>query len=207
MDIDILHEDEYLLVVNKPPFLLSVPGRGPDKQDSVATRLAAHYPTVKTVHRLDWETSGLMVFALNAEVHRDLSRQFEQRLVSKRYVAVVEGVVAQDAFDIDLPLICDWPNRPRQIVDHDNGKPSQTQVKVMCREQDRTHLSLTPITGRSHQLRVHCQSIGHPILGDPLYGSEEGKALADRLLLHAEYLAFIHPKTHEREEYVSEVPY
>lgn len=207
MNIEILYQDDYLLVINKPPFLLSVPGRGSDKQDSVVSRLAEHYPTVKTVHRLDWETSGLMVFALDADTHRALSKQFELRQTKKRYIAVVEGVVEKDEFDVDLPLICDWPNRPRQIVDHDHGKSSQTGVKVMRREGDRTRLELTPITGRSHQLRVHCQALGHPIIGDPLYGSDQGKKMSERLLLHAEFLAFKHPEKKEWMECLSKVEF
>lgn len=207
MDIRLLYADTDLLVISKPPFLLSVPGRAPEKQDSVQTRLAQTYPGVRTVHRLDWETSGLMVFALNADTHRQLSRQFEQRLIQKRYLAVVEGIVEPDEFTIDLPLICDWPNRPRQKIDPENGKASQTFVKVLGKKQDRTLLQLAPITGRSHQLRVHCQAIGHAILGDPLYGSDQGQRMADRLLLHAEYLAFTHPNTQENRAFVDTAPF
>lgn len=196
-DIIYLYEDSDLVVINKPAWLLSVPGRGPDKLDSVAYRVQQKYPEARTVHRLDWATSGVIIMALNAEAHRDLNRQFAERKTQKRYIAVVAGLVQADHLTINLPLRCDWENRPRQIVDWYLGKSAQTHVAVDYRDKKRqqTRLILTPITGRSHQLRVHCQQIGHPIIGDQLYAPPFWRARASRLLLHAEYLKITHPSS------------
>lgn len=186
-----LHVDAYLLVVDKPAGLLSVPGRLPEHQDCLLARLREDHPDALVVHRLDQVTSGLMVFARDAAAQRALSIQFQRREVGKRYEALVEGVVADDAGQIDLPLICDWPNRPRQMVDTKRGKPSLTRWKVLQRDPQakRTRLALEPVTGRSHQLRVHLASIGHPIAGDTFYGAQP----APRVLLHACGLGFAHP--------------
>lgn len=173
------------LFVDKPAGLLSVPGRHPQNRDSVATRVEAEYPRARIVHRLDMDTSGLMVLALGADPHRHLSRQFQERLCQKRYRALVDGTVADDEGEVDLPLICDWPNRPRQMVDHQHGKPSRTRYRVLERSNGTSLLELTPVTGRSHQLRVHMAALGHPILGDPFYAGEEARKAAPRLLLHA----------------------
>jgi tRNA pseudouridine32 synthase / 23S rRNA pseudouridine746 synthase len=192
---DIVHLDDAFVVVNKPSGLLSVPGRGPDKADCLASRVQAAYSDALVVHRLDMETSGLMLFARGIEAQRALSRSFEQRRVEKTYLAIVHGVIDHDRGDIDLPLICDWPNRPRQIVEHTIGKQSLTHWRTIAREPqaNRTRVELSPITGRSHQLRVHMNAIGHPILGDSLYGNDESRSAAPRLLLHASALRFPHP--------------
>jgi tRNA pseudouridine32 synthase/23S rRNA pseudouridine746 synthase len=188
------HADDHLLVLDKPAGLLSVPGRGPDKQDCASARAQARWPDARIVHRLDMATSGLLLMARSPAMQRILSIAFAQRTVHKRYVAVVQGHLADDAGEIDLPLLTDWPNRPRQQV-HPEGKLSLTRWQVLARDSDAqgrpiTRLSLEPITGRTHQLRVHLQSLGHPILGDALYGCAEA---APRMLLHASELALNHP--------------
>jgi tRNA pseudouridine32 synthase/23S rRNA pseudouridine746 synthase len=164
------------------------------------------YPDALIVHRLDMETSGVLLLARNKSVHRQLSLLFQNRDVTKRYIAVVDGRIPDAVGVIDLPLICDWPNRPRQIVDYEQGKPSLTRYKVLWRdvEQDITRVELEPETGRSHQLRVHLQSLGHPILGDRLYANEQQQAKSPRLLLHALSLAFEHPVTAEPMRFVCE---
>jgi tRNA pseudouridine32 synthase/23S rRNA pseudouridine746 synthase len=198
--LDILYQDAALLVVAKPSGLLAVPGRGADKQDCLATRVQVRYPGALAVHRLDMGTSGLMVMALDPDAHRLLGRQFELRQVEKHYIAIVAGCVAETEQIIDLPLICDWPNRPRQIVDHAIGRPALTQLQVLSYDPtgDTTRVQLMPETGRSHQLRVHLQAIGHAILGDELYAPPERHAQAPRLLLHAAFLAFTHPRSGAR---------
>ena len=197
--LDIRYLDTDLLVVDKPSGLLSVPGRGAGMEDNLASRVQARYPEALTVHRLDMDTSGLLVMARNPEVHRALGRLFELRQVDKEYIAVVAGRVLDSPRSIALPLIADWPNRPRQIVDFVQGKPALTHLEVLSYDagSDTTRVRLTPETGRSHQLRVHLQSIGHPILGDDLYAPPEILALAPRLLLHAAMLAFRHPVSDE----------
>ena len=195
--LDIRFIDDHLLVVDKPAGLLSVPGRGPDKQDCLSTRVQVRYPEAVPVHRLDLGTSGLLVLARSPDMHRALNKLFATRHVEKRYVALVAGQVAEGERIIDLPLIVDWPNRPRQIVDLTIGKPSLTRMRPVVYDPvlDATRVELFPETGRSHQLRVHLQAIGHPILGDELYAPPEVFARARRLLLHAVYLGFIHPST------------
>lgn len=191
----LLHVDEALIAVDKPSGLLSVPGRGPDKADCMAARVQALFPEARVVHRLDMGTSGVMIFARDLASQQALGRAFENRQVTKRYEAVVAGRVAGDSGCIDLPLICDWPHRPRQMVDRLRGKPAWTAWRVMARDEAActTRLLLEPRTGRSHQLRVHLQSIGHPILGDEFYAPAEIRDLSPRLLLHATHLAGPHP--------------
>jgi tRNA pseudouridine32 synthase / 23S rRNA pseudouridine746 synthase len=193
---DILYADTCLVAVNKPSGLLSVPGRGADKQDCLLSRLARQFPDVLAVHRLDMDTSGVLVLARNKMAHGELSRQFRQREVEKRYLAVVAGQLMQPAGEINLPLICDWPNRPRQKIDFDVGKPSLTTYRRLGidAKTDSSRVELYPVTGRSHQLRVHLAAIGHPILGDDLYAGE-AFGRAPRLLLHATFLAITHPET------------
>lgn len=193
--LDIAYQDDYLLVVDKPSGLLSVPGRGADKQDCLASRVQQSHPSALIVHRLDMGTSGLLVLALDKESHRRMGLLFEKRLVEKRYIAVVDGKPETQCGEIDLPLITDWPNRPRQMIDHENGKPAQTFYECLeyDAQNDSTRIRLTPKTGRSHQLRVHMQALGHPILGDELYASEQAVSKAERLLLHAYELGFEHP--------------
>ncbi|MFN3807532.1 pseudouridine synthase [Asticcacaulis sp.] len=188
-----LYADDSVLVFDKPAGLLSVPGRLPENKDSLALRVQARWPDALIVHRLDMATSGLILMARGAEAHRALSIAFAERQVAKRYVAEVAGEVAAEQGEVDLPLICDWPNRPRQKVDHEVGKPSLTRYTVLAREAGRTRVALEPVTGRSHQLRVHMMALGHPILGDEFYAPDEVRALSPRLRLHAEYLAFPHP--------------
>ncbi len=192
---EIVYADEALLVVNKPAGLLTVPGRGPEKQDCLINRLLPHYPNARIVHRLDQATSGLVLIPLGYEPQKHLARQFEQRQVHKRYIAVVGGRLAPDTGEVDLPLICDWPNRPRQKVDYTEGKSALTRFRVVSRAADCTRVELEPVTGRSHQLRVHMQALGHPILGDNLYASDAYLAASERLLLHATSIAFTHPGT------------
>lgn len=206
--IDVVTLDEHFIVVNKPGGLLSVPGRGPDKQDCLSARVQSEFPDALVVHRLDMETSGLMVFARGIEAQRALGRAFEQRNVHKRYEAIVEGLVASDTGTVDLPLICDWPNRPRQMVSHELGKPSTTHYAMVARDPllARTRVSLIPVTGRSHQLRVHMAALGHPIIGDSLYASTP-PAPGERLLLHAAELAFPHPVSGDAVNATSLVPF
>jgi tRNA pseudouridine32 synthase/23S rRNA pseudouridine746 synthase len=202
--MDVLFNDHDLLVVNKPSGLLSVPGKGPDKQDCLWTRLQAQHPGALVVHRLDQATSGLMVFALNPASQRALSMAFEARQVDKQYLAWVEGVlpVSEDWQTIDLPILLDWPNRPVHIIDA-CGKPSVTLWR--CVHQHATLpgslLELQPQTGRTHQLRVHLKSIGYPIWGDALYAPPEVQARAPRLLLHAQSLALQHPVTRQAQRW------
>lgn len=190
--LDLVYLDEHLLVLVKPAGLLSVPGRGADKEDCLLSRVRIRYPDALIVHRLDMATSGLLVLARNEHVHRALSRMFARRQVRKHYVALLAGRLAQASGVVDLPLITDWPNRPRQKVDFESGKPSLTRYQLLSYDlaADISRVSLAPETGRSHQLRVHMQSLGHPILGDELYGN--GIA-APRLMLHAAGLGFAHP--------------
>lgn len=182
-----VHVDTELLVVNKPSGLLSVPGRGADKQDCVIERIQRQYPDALIVHRLDMATSGLLLLARGPAIQRQLSLDFAERRVHKRYQAVLQGRLASAEGEVDLPLASDWPNRPRQQIDRENGKPSLTRYRVLAFEAGHTRVELEPVTGRTHQLRVHMQALGHPILGDTLYGPAE--PLAARLLLHASALA------------------
>jgi len=195
--LSIVYQDDDLLIVNKPSGLLTVPGKDPKHADCLISRVNRVFPTAKIVHRLDMATSGIICLAMHKEAHRNLSIQFQDRKTAKRYIARVFGKLDQQTGSVDLPLICDWPNRPKQMVDHDNGKPSLTHFKVIEREQSSTRVELTPITGRSHQLRVHMLSLGHPILGDKLYAHPEAFAMAPRLQLHAEMLTLAHPVSGE----------
>ncbi len=198
----VVHVDEHFLVLNKPSGLLSVPGRGPDKQDCLSKRIQAVYPETLIVHRLDQDTSGLLLMARSLEAQRRLSRLFETRQVHKRYLAVVVGQPQQsplagaaDAegwYTIDAPILLDWERRPIHII-HPDGKPSRSRWRVMQAGADSTLIELEPVTGRTHQLRVHMQSIGHPMLGDSLYAPAEIVAISPRLMLHAHTLAFAHP--------------
>ncbi len=207
--LDIIYQDELLIAVNKPSGLLSVPGRGVDKQDCMITRIQQHFADALTVHRLDMETSGILLFARNKSVHRLLSRAFQEREVEKQYTAVIAGALESEAGEVDLPLICDWPNRPRQKVDHSVGKPSLTRYQHLSYDAalDATRVTLSPVTGRSHQLRVHMLSLGHPILGDPLYAPPEVKAKASRLQLHANNMVIQHPVSGELLQLCSEPPF
>lgn len=205
--LDIIHADEALLIVNKPAELLSVPGKALEHRDCLETRLRDAYPETLLVHRLDLPTSGVMVFARTKAAQRHIGMQFEKRQTRKTYVARVWGNVAEDTGHIDLPLIVDWPNKPKQMVCHENGKPSQTDWVVLARDTNTTRMRLHPKTGRTHQLRVHMMAIGHPILGDRFYATGEAFTAADRMLLHAEELALRHPVSGEEMTFRSEVPF
>ncbi len=193
----IIHADDAIVVADKPAGLLAVPGRGADKADCLWTRVRERFADALVVHRLDQATSGLVLFARGEAAQRTLSRAFAAREVGKTYVAVVAGALDHDTGEIDLPLAADWPNRPRQVVDHVRGKPSLTRWRVLApgitQGGGTTRLALEPVTGRSHQLRVHLKAIGHPIVGDALYAPPQVAAAAPRLLLHAARLAFAHP--------------
>ncbi|MCM2561798.1 RluA family pseudouridine synthase [Lutimaribacter sp. EGI FJ00015] len=191
--LDILHDDHELLMVNKPAGLLSVPGKGPNLADCLLARVQVAFPTALLVHRLDRDTSGVMVFALTPHAQRHLGLQFEKRKVKKTYVARVAGRLEPRKGTVDLPLIVDWPNRPRQMVCHDTGKPAQTDWRVTRYDQGETRVRLMPHTGRSHQLRVHMQALGHPILGDPFYAEGSTRDDHSRLMLHSEELRLRHP--------------
>lgn len=197
--LHILYQDEHLLMLNKPAGLLTVPGKGPDKQDCLINRVLKYNPNARVVHRLDQGTSGIVMIPLNYLTLRTLTAQFQGRGIHKQYVAVVGGLVAEDEGEIHLPLICDWPNRPLQKVCHDTGKAAHTRYWVL--ERDKTlslsRVLLEPVSGRTHQLRVHMLNLGHPILGDQLYAPEAIKARAPRLLLHARRIQLRHPVSGE----------
>ena len=217
-ELDVVFVDDHLVILNKPSGLLSVPGRGEDKQDCLIARAQSQWPEALTVHRLDMATSGLMVIARGPETQRKLSHAFEIREVSKSYEAIVSGVLQAQATDsadpaerwqdIQMPLLIDWPNRPKSKVDWEHGKPSHTQWRVMGSALgNATRVELKPITGRTHQLRLHMMAIGHAILGDVLYAPPEVQAQSSRLLLHARILRFKHPVTAKWMVFESKVPF
>lgn len=190
--LKIVHQDHELLIVDKPTGLLSVPGKGAHLADCLIARVQAVFPEALLVHRLDRDTSGIMIFAMSPHAQRHLGLQFEKRQTKKVYVARVWGQVAEKTGTVDLPLIVDWPNRPLQHVNFETGKPAVTDWRVVKYEDGNTRVRLYPHTGRSHQLRVHMKEIGHPILGDPFYASGEARDFP-RLMLHAERLRVRHP--------------
>jgi len=197
-DITLIYQDDALLVLNKPAGLLSVPGRGADKQDCLSARVQAHFPDALVVHRLDMATSGLLLMARGADAQRTINHAFADGRIEKRYVAHVAGLLEPDGRwqTIDLPIAVDWPRRPLRVIQAD-GKASQTRWRCVAHDAQNqsSRVELEPLTGRSHQLRVHMQAIGHPILGDALYAPPEVQALAPRLLLHACALSLAHPHT------------
>ena len=195
--IRLLFRDPHLLIVDKPTLLLSVPGRHPLNHDCLLNRLSHRYPGVSAVHRLDLDTSGVMVIPRHKEALSRLARQFQERRIDKTYIARVAGHVAADAGECDLPLIADWPNRPKQKVCFETGKQALTRWEVLSRDDSTSLLLLTPVTGRSHQLRIHMREIGHPILGCDFYAPEAALNAAPRLLLHATSLRFSHPVSGE----------
>ena len=215
-ELDMVFADDHLLVLNKPSGLLSVPGRGEDKQDCLIVRAQSQWPDALTVHRLDMATSGLVVIARGPQVQRTLSQAFALREVHKTYEAVVNGILRSedssrtDAWhDIQMPLLIDWPNRPKSKIDWDHGKPSHTQWRVKSGPpcESATRVEMKPLTGRTHQLRLHMMAIGHAILGDSLYATSEILAKSPRLLLHARELQFRHPITAEWMTFESSVPF
>ncbi len=205
IDQMLVYADQALLVVNKPTKLLSVPGRGPDKQDCLITRLQQRYPDALIVHRLDYDTSGLLVVARGKVMHRHLSMQFQERQVEKCYIALVFGRVGQHSGTIDLPVAVDWPNRPLHKVNFEIGKPARTLYRVVDFDpaSNTSRMELIPETGRTHQLRVHMQALGYPILGDPLYAPPPVQAKTDRLMLHAAMLSFTHPLSEKTISFTS----
>jgi tRNA pseudouridine32 synthase/23S rRNA pseudouridine746 synthase len=205
--VSYIHIDPDLIVIDKPAELLSVPGRGPEKADCAISRVQADHPEALTVHRLDMSTSGLLVFARSKEAQRRLAIQFEKGVISKSYIADVWGAPVPVAGLIDLPLGQDWPNRPRQKVDHDAGKPSQTEYDAIGTHDHGVRLALTPLTGRTHQLRLHLAAIGHPILGDDIYAHAHALTAKTRLQLHATRLELIHPTSNERLRFESSCPF
>jgi len=207
MPVSVIHLDERFIVLDKPTGLLSVPGIGPDKADCLAARVDADYPGARIVHRLDRDTSGVIVMARDTEAHRDLSVQFQDRIVAKRYVAVAAGDVEGEEGVIDLPIRKDLDHPPRQMIDFERGRPSLTRWRVIERGGDRTRLELRPETGRSHQLRLHLLEIGHPILGDDLYAPPEVRGMADRLMLPDEALTIVHPSTAQRMTFTVPCPF
>ena len=202
-----IYQDAQLIVLDKPSGLLAVPGRGPDLQDCLSARVQAMLPMALVVHRLDRDTSGLMVMALTPEVQRELSRQFAERVVEKTYVAVVHGCPRDSEGTICLPMRKDFDRPPRHKIDPEQGRSAETHWRVLERSSDRARLELKPFTGRSHQIRLHLAAIGHPILGDPLYADGEVLAMAPRLLLHAERLEINQPVTGERLNWRSTCPF
>ncbi|WP_019960437.1 pseudouridine synthase [Woodsholea maritima] len=193
--LNILHRDGDIIVLNKPSGLLTVPGKHEDHRDCLEARVNEAHSGATIVHRLDMDTSGLVIMARNLDAHRFLSRQFETRKTEKTYIADLWGQVTEDQGSVDAPLICDWPNRPKQMVCHERGKRALTHWQVIQRFDTFTRVAFTPVTGRSHQLRVHACVMGHPILGDRFYGEGASLAASERLRLHAYKLTILHPNT------------
>ncbi len=205
--LEIVYQDDQLLVLNKPSGLLTVPGKAAEHQDCLERRVQRVFPTARIVHRLDMATSGLVVMALSADSQRHLNRQFELRQTKKHYIARLEGLLPISHGSVQLPLICDWPNRPKQMVCFQRGKPALTHFSLLSVDNNSSRVRLTPVTGRSHQLRVHMQWLGHPILGDKFYATAAGLAAASRLQLHAEYLALAHPHHQQWMEFTVSCPF
>lgn len=204
--LEVLHADHEIVAVDKPAGLLSVPGKGAHLADCLLARVQEAFPTALLVHRLDRDTSGVMIFALSPHAQRHLGLQFEKRQAKKTYVARVRGYLEPKSGTVDLPLAVDWPNRPRQMVCHETGRPAVTEWRVRRRNADETRVRLMPKTGRSHQLRVHMLSLGHPILGDPLYA--DGTAAAfPRLMLHSEELRIRHPDGGAGQRFRAKAPF
>ncbi len=199
-EIEILYQDNDLLLINKPDGLLSVPGRHPLNRDCVNNRLLKIFPNMGMAHRLDLDTSGMMIIPLNKPTLAHINQQFQNRNVSKTYTAILAGIVEQDEGKVDLPLIFDWPNRPMQKVCQASGKGALTLYKVLRRDStsNTTRVLFTPITGRSHQLRIHSREMGHPIVGCDMYATREIYEMGERLMLHATDIAFTHPMTGEQ---------
>jgi len=206
--LDLVYIDDFLLVLNKPSGLLSVPGRGADKTDSLTVRVQQEFPDALSVHRLDMSTSGLLVVARGKVMQSRLSRLFREHRANKIYIAKIAGRIKPPTGTVDLPLGLDWPNRPRQKIDLANGKSSFTRYRLLAYDEvtDTSRVELEPLTGRTHQLRVHMAAIGHPIMGDSLYGTGTG-AMVQRLLLHASGLSFSHPESAEAINLMCEPPF
>jgi tRNA pseudouridine32 synthase/23S rRNA pseudouridine746 synthase len=204
--LDVIHADHEILIVNKPSGLLSVPGKGPHLADCLIARVQVAFPQALLIHRLDRDTSGVMVFALTRHAQRHIGLQFEKRMTKKTYVARVWGMLDPKKGTVDLPLIVDWENRPLQKVCHETGKSAQTDWRVLRNEARESRVRLMPKTGRSHQLRVHMLSLGHPILGDPFYAQGEAREY-ERLMLHSEELRLRHPDGGEGVKFRAKAPF
>ena len=202
----VLYEDRHIIVIDKPAGLLSVPGKLEGREDCLVSRLQAERWDALVVHRLDCDTSGVIIFARTKTAQGFLGQEFEKRRARKTYTARVHGVMEGDSGHVDLPLCVDWPNRPRQMVSHEMGKPAQTDWHVIGRSADETRVSLHPLTGRSHQLRVHMLSLGHPIVGDQIYATDFPR-LAPRLMLHATELTLHHPETKAPISFHAPIPF
>lgn len=205
--LDIVYQDNDLVVLNKTSGLLTVPGRLPEHKDCLQNRVQRILPTATVVHRLDMATSGILLMALNKAAHVDISRQFEKRQTEKSYIARVYGLISEKTGSVDAPLICDWPNRPKQKVDPENGKKALTHYRVLSYGDNSTLVELTPVTGRSHQLRVHMLTLGHPILGDRLYAHDRALTISPRLQLHAKVLTVSHPVSKESLTFHAPCPF
>ncbi len=205
--LPVLHVDDHLLVLDKPTGLLTVPGNRPERADCLESRARAEFPTARIIHRLDMDTSGVIVLALTAYAQAHIGKQFEKRQTTKSYIARVWGEVDADNGEIDQPIITDWPNRPKQMICHERGRAAQTSWRVMERSSGDTRVQLAPRTGRSHQLRLHMAHIGHPVLGDNLYAHTDALAASNRLCLHAERLGFRHPDGGAAVEFESKPPF
>lgn len=208
-EIEIIYQDEHLLLINKPSVLLSLSGKHPLNEDSVHFRLVKDFPTATMVHRLDFGTSGLLIIALNKQINAHLTKQFQDRTVDKTYTALLHGHLPEDSGRIDAPIAKDKPNFPLQKICYESGKPAVTNYEVIDRLQQplSTRVTFKPVSGRTHQLRIHSQKIGHPILGCDLYASDEAFFMANRLMLHAERIEFDHPVTGERIKGFSPCPF
>ena len=205
--INVVHEEADFVIVDKPSGLLSVPGKDPALSDCLQRRAEARWPTAGMIHRLDKDTSGVMVLALNKRAHAKIAMQFEKRTAQKSYVARVWGRLEAEEGLVDLPIAVDWENKPRQRIDFERGREARTEWKVLAREAEATRVRLHPLTGRTHQLRLHMMTLGHPVLGDPFYAAGAAFAAADRLQLHAEELSFLHPTTGEPVHFVIPAPF
>ncbi len=206
-DIKYLYYDDQIIVVDKPANMLSVPGKRPENQDCLISRVNRDFANARIVHRLDFCTSGIMVIGQNKDAHRELSRQFQERETKKTYIAKVYGNPKKPSGKVNLPVRCDWERRPRQIVDHKLGKNAETLWQVLEQYNNCCRMKLTPITGRTHQLRVHMQAIDHPILGDEFYAHREAFSIAGRLNLHAQEITFKHPSKKNLISFKSDEPF
>lgn len=206
-DLAILHADDHILVLDKPSGLLTVPGKPAAHADCLESRAREQFPHARIIHRLDMDTSGVIILALTAQAHRHIGLQFEKRQTRKHYQALVWGEVVPEAGRVDQPLITDWPNRPKQMIDHERGRAAITDWSVLEREASYTRISLRPLTGRSHQLRVHMDFLGHPILGDNLYAHDAAWQARERLCLHAQRLSLRHPEGGDEIMFESAVPF
>ncbi len=205
--LNVVHQDEHILVLSKPSGLLTVPGKPAAHADCLEARVHKHFPTASIVHRLDMDTSGVLVMAMTRDAHRHLGLQFEKRKTEKTYIARVWGEMSEDKGTVNAPIITDWPNRPKQMIDFENGRPAETGWQVLGREKGTTRVALHPLTGRSHQLRLHMESLGHPILGDNIYAPDAAFEAADRLQLHSTSLTLHHPSGGKRVTFTDPCPF